>query len=286
MGPFLGLQARAVCGHCLKVQTQKEIQVMSASKPYARLAEVWDQMGQDEHSKRMVEYVLDIFDKAKFSPESGLDLCCGTGTAIKMLTEQGIDMAGVDGSAEMLNAAHRKLRGTGADLYHQILPKLKVQRRKPPRKMRTFDFVVSFYDSLNYLETARKLGETFKAVNKHLNPKGYFIFDMNTAKALSTIWDSQIHAEVRDDLVWVFRNQYNAKRGSATVKATFFVNKGKRWERFDEDHTEYAYSNTHIRTLLRQAGFKVEGIYRCYTMRKASRDTERICVVARKSSKK
>jgi SAM-dependent methyltransferase len=259
---------------------------MSGSKPYSRLAEVWDQMGQDEHSRRMVDYVLQIFDKARFKPDSGLDLCCGTGTAIELLSERGFDMAGVDGSAEMLNAAHRKLRGSGADLYHQVLPRLKIQMRKTPRKTRTFDFVVSFYDSLNYLDSARKLGETFKAVQQHLNPGGLFVFDMNTAKALTTIWDSQTHAEVRDDLVWVYRNHYNAKRGSATVRATFFVNKGKRWERFDEDHTEYAYSNTHIRTLLRQAGFKVEGIYNCYTMRKASRETDRICVVARNSGKK
>jgi hypothetical protein len=70
-----------------------------SSPPYDRLAIIWDQMHQDRHSVHMVDYCQKIFERFKIKPETGLDLCCGTGTAIKLLGDLGIRMSGVDMSA-------------------------------------------------------------------------------------------------------------------------------------------------------------------------------------------
>ncbi len=49
---------------------------------YKKFATVYDQMDADLHSKLMVPYCLKILKKFKTNPSEGLDLCCGTGSAI------------------------------------------------------------------------------------------------------------------------------------------------------------------------------------------------------------
>jgi SAM-dependent methyltransferase len=194
-------------------------------------------------------------------------------------------MAGVDRSRPMLTAARKKLKGRNVDLYCQELPRLDIRQRGRTKNSsrRQFDFATSFYDSLNYLLTERALGAAFKAVYRHLRPGGYFIFDMNTPHALRTIWGSPtVHAEVKKDAALVLRNFYHADAKSADCLATFFVKKGRHWERFDEKHTEQGYSDRTIRALLRKAGFQIKGYYRCLSFEKPGGTTNRICAVARR----
>lgn len=255
---------------------------MKASRPYSKLPEVWDKLGQDRHSTAMVKYTMDVFDRFEIKPMTGLDLCCGTGTAIKLFTDRGLIMSGLDGSAPMLAQAAAKLKGRGVRLYHKMLPKFRLLETGNARRTVGFDFVTSFYDSLNYLASEEDLLATFQSVHAHLNDFGWFIFDMNTPEALENIWGGQVYADARDDIAWVWKNEYNGRTRSAMCRTTTFVKKGKLWERIDEDHFERAYSNTTIKKLLRKAGFTVKGIYDCGKFEPADRETLRIAVVARK----
>ena len=255
---------------------------MNRSTPYTQLANVWDDMGQDEHSMKMADYTLKIMRKHKIKATFGLDLCCGTGTAIKLFLDEGFVMAGLDGSPEMLAVAARKLHRRGVRLYQKQLPKFRLLSDNDSRSNVTFDFVTSFYDSLNYLTSTRELGTCFKSVADHLHRGGWFIFDMNTPTALRTIWGGQTYAEARDDIAWVWRNDFNPRTNTALCRTTTFVKEGKLWRRFDEDHYERGYTNTVIRSLLREAGFVVKGFYRCYRFDAPTKSTYRICAVARK----
>ena len=77
---------------------------------YKKFATVYDQMDADLHSKRMVPYCKKILKKFKIKPSSGLDLCCGTGSAILEFEKSGIKMSGLDQSAEMLAIAAKKTK--------------------------------------------------------------------------------------------------------------------------------------------------------------------------------
>ena len=252
--------------------------------PYQKFAEVYDRLEADHFSIRMAEYVLKILDRMGAEPADGLDLCCGTGSAIKIFCDRGMRMTGVDRSGAMLAQARRKLKGRGVTLYRQELPDLDLRLKSAGRATRRrFDLVTSFYDSLNYLLTEKALGAAFKAVCRHLRPGGLFIFDMNTPHALKTIWGSPtVHADVKPDVAFIFRNHYSADARSADCHATFFVRKGKNWVRFDETHTEQGYDDVVIRRLLRKAGFRVAGYYRCFSFERPGRTTDRICAVARR----
>lgn len=46
--------------------------------------------------------------------------------------------------------------------------------------------------------------------------------------------------------------------------------------------SEAGYSNSEIKRLLRETGFRVQGLYNCRTMGRPNRETNRICVIAQK----
>ncbi len=255
---------------------------MKVKNAYSDFATVYDLMGADRHSVQMVAYTMDIIRRFRIHVTSALDLCCGTGTALELFFNHGLQMSGLDGSAAMLAIAARKLRGKKITLYHKQLPKFKLLLTGNSRKSRQFDLITCFYDSLNYMKSPRELGTAFQSVQQHLHPGGWFIFDMNTPTALKTIWGNQVYAEAHENVAWIWKNKYSNKNKSATLQVTFFRRAGKTWSRFDELHVEYGYSNSQIRTLLNKAGFTVKGFYRCFTFQNADRHTNRICVIAQK----
>lgn len=238
-------------------------------------------MGADTHSAKMVEYAFKIFRRFNIRTACGLDLCCGTGTAISLFLDQGLPMSGLDRSAPMLAAAAKKLKGRKVRLYQKSLPKFRILQAGGS-KVRKFDLITCFYDSLNYLKNARELKVTFRSVYNHLNKGGWFIFDMNTPAALKILWGGEVYAGARDDFAWVWSNSYHEKTMSATCRATFFVKREKLWERFDETHIERAYDNKTVLRLLREVGFQVKGLYRCFSFEKPKKGTYRICGVVTK----
>ena len=252
-------------------------------KPYTRLAEFWDKIGQDRFSARMADYTLQILKRLKFQPRSILDLCCGTGTAALMLAKKGLEVYGLDGSSEMLRLAGNKAKKEKASVtfVHQRLPGFEI-RRKGGLGIKTFDLVTSFYDSLNYLLKEEDLKACFRAVNVHLNPGGLFVFDMNTKEALKYLWGDKIYARCRDDIAWIWQSLFYERASQADLRAVCFVRKGKHWERFEEVHTEKAYPVNTIKSQLHSAGFRVEHIYDCLKFTKPARKAYRIAVVARK----
>ncbi|MDZ4724208.1 MAG: methyltransferase domain-containing protein [candidate division Zixibacteria bacterium] len=265
----------------------KTIKKVSSYAAYSRFADVYDKMGADKHSIAMVDYTMLLLSVFEKDVSTCLDLCCGTGTALKLFDQRGIQMSGLDGSQEMLDRADEKLLGREIPLYCQRLPHVAISELQPRQrnnKVQTarFDLITSFYDALNYLLTEKELLKTFRAVYRHLQADGYFIFDMNTPHALATIWNNTNWSGVKDDIAWFWQNRFDAVTGIATCNTTFFYRQAGSWERFEELHTECAYPNSRIKQLLAVAGFHVRGIYNCFTLERPNNKSTRVCFVARR----
>jgi len=251
-------------------------------KTYGKFATVYDQLGADRFSADMVDYTFKIMRRFKVNATCGLDLCCGTGTALRLFADRRLAMTGLDQSAAMLREARKKLRGKKIKLCCQSLPRFEIRNDKTGRRLQRFDIITCFYDSLNYLQNASQLRAAFRSVYRHLAPGGWFVFDMNTPEALKVLWGSQIWGGVKDDLAWIWRNRYYENECCAECTTTFFIKSGKHWKRFDELHSEKAYDNREVRRWLREAGYTVKGFYRCFSFAKPTARTCRICVVARR----
>jgi len=252
-------------------------------KPYHRFAKVYDQMGADRFSEKMVEYTCRILSRLRDHPKSILDLCCGTGTAAIIFADSGYDVVGLDGSKYMLKMARKKaaFKNLPIKFHHQQLPDFDI---KSGRKRATFDLITCFYDSLNYLLKESELQRCFKTVNDHLNPGGLFIFDMNTFHAFKHIW-SKTYAGCHEGIAWIFESKTDDKKKIAEMTANFFLKKGKHWQNFSEIHRERAYTLTTLKRLLKRSGLAVEKVYRCFRFRQPTQTANRIVVVARKPAR-
>jgi len=253
-------------------------------KPYEKFAYVYDRMGADLHSVKMTDYTFRIIRKFDIEVTDLLDLCCGTGAALKIFHERGYNVCGLDGSAAMLAMAGKKLRGEKIPLIKQSLPRFSIPEKNKSPKTRQFDLVTCYFDSLNYLKNKIELKAVFRSVSRHLRPGGWFVFDMNTPEALKTLWGAQCYAGAEDNLAWIFQNDYNPHKPSAACHVTLFVRENGEWERWEECHTEYGYENPVIKKFLRDSGFIIKGFYTCFTFDNPGKKTTRIAVVARKKT--
>lgn len=255
----------------------------SPLKEYQKFASVYDRMGADSFSIEMVDYTMRIMKRLRKRPETVLDLCCGTGSALQLFHERKLQVTGLDGSAAMLKQARKKLVGTRTTFHCQRLPRFDIFKKsnKGIRRQRTtFDLVTCYYDALNYLLTRKELESSFAAVYKHLNAGGCFVFDMNTPEGLKTIWGDNCWGEARDDLAWIWINKSFPKKDIAECRTTFFIKTGRLWKRFDELHVERGYSDNVIKQSLRKAGFRIRGFYRCLSFNKPTAKTARVCAIA------
>lgn len=251
-------------------------------KIYRKFAGVYDRLNADLFSVEMAQKTFDLIERFDISVETCLDLCCGTGTAVKIFSEAGYQAEGLDGSRDMLRIARQKLKRYQPRLYCQKLPTFKIPEKRGSSRLKKYDLITSFFDSLNYLLTSKDLKRTFRAVSRHLNQDGCFVFDMNTPHALKHMWDDNVHTDLKDDLGIIWRSSYDSLTKSAACYATFFVKDGRHWTRFDETHVEAGYSVAVIRRLLKETGFRVRGLYDCKRMGRPNRETNRICVIAQK----
>lgn len=243
---------------------------------YRRFAGVYDKMGSDRFSKRMFDYTQQILSRLPYCPHAVLDLACGTGTAATLWAESGVAVFGIDGSAHMLTIARKKAKKRRVRVLFSRQPLTSFSVKRP------VDLVSCYFDSLNYLLTVKDLTNCFKCVKRALRPNGYFIFDMNTPEAMKVLWGSQIYGDATADLAWIWKNLFYPKLSQAELKATFFVRRGRVWERFDEVHTERGYRPAEIKKALAAAGLKTVYVYECLEFSRPRRDSCRVAVVAQK----
>ena len=139
---------------------------------YGDFAYCYDIFMDETPYERWSEFLADTLKKEGIEDGLVLDLGCGTGRLTNILSDMGYDMIGVDSSQEMLGVA---AEGKGSrDILYLC------------QDMREFELygtvraVVSVCDCINYITDPKDLLKVFKLVNNYLDPKGIFIFDINT----------------------------------------------------------------------------------------------------------
>lgn len=209
-----------------------------------------------------------------------LDLGCGTGTIGRSLSKKGYEVIGVDASEEMLSIAREKAMEEKLDiLYLQ-------------QDMREFELygtvraIVSICDSLNYILEEEELLQVFRLVNNYLDPKGIFLFDLNTGYKYEELLGENTIAENREDCSFIWENYYEKETGINEYDLTLFL-KGAdgRYDRREETHFQRMYEPEKIKELLEKAGMEVLGVYDGFTDCPPGTDTERLLFLARERGK-
>ena len=170
---------------------------------YTNFAKVYDLFMDNVPYDKWIEQIKDILHKENIFDGLICDLGCGTGTITEGLSNIGYDMIGIDNSYDMLDIAMEKKYASGNDILYLC------------QDMREFELygtvraVISRCDSLNYIQSLSELKEVFSLVNNYLDPKGVFIFDMNTIHKYQDILGENTFAEVREQASCIWENTYD-----------------------------------------------------------------------------
>lgn len=181
-----------------------------------------------------------------------LDLCCGAGSLLQFVCEEGFSAVGVDSSSHQLNYA--KQNAPDAKLFEGDVRKLSLPQ--------TFDVITCMFDSLNYLTLKRDLEKVFCRVRSHLNQHGLFAFDMNTFHGLQDQWCSTTATQDENSTI-IVETSFNRNRALGRCLITGFLKDGDCYRKFQEEHIERGYKVCAIDALLGKTGYvfkKFDGV--------------------------
>lgn len=247
---------------------------------YGGFAAVYDAFMDNVPYEEWADYLTGLL--ADYGVREGivLDLGCGTGSLTELLARRGFDMIGVDVSEEMLQVAMEKRAESGLDILYLL------------QDMREFELygtvaaVVSLCDSMNYLTSYDDLVKVLKLVNNYLDPRGVFIFDLNTIHKYRDEIGEETIAESREDAGFIWENYFDEDSRINEYDLTLFVREdGDLYRRYDETHFQRAYEPAEIRQAAEAAGMEFVTVYDAFTREEPREDSERIYVVLRERGK-
>lgn len=189
----------------------------------------------------------------EFGPKTLLDLACGGGEFAIAQAKAGRDVTGLDQSTQLLSLAKAEAEASKATVEW-------IQGDMADFSLgKAFDCVTSWFDSLNYLLEVDKLAACFKNVAAHLNPGGYFLFDMNTIYGICVQWQRFPYYVQQEtpDYYEVAENSCDYENNIATMRLVMFEREGRNWKRYEESHRERGYAIDDILLLLNAAGLEV-----------------------------
>ncbi|MBE6778957.1 MAG: class I SAM-dependent methyltransferase [Ruminococcaceae bacterium] len=222
---------------------------------YGAFAAFYDALTEDVDYAAWAEYLLEVFSRHGGTANQLLDLACGSGSLSLELSSRGVDVIGVDGSADMLAIAREKSAEAGEDVLFLC------QDMRELDLYGTVDGAVCLLDSLSHILDTADLSEIFRRLGLFIAPGGLLIFDVNTPhKHAVTLGDNAFVYELPEFLC-VWRNRYSSSNGEVSMQLDFFLEEDGTYQRYTDEVRERAYAMTTWKRLLTEAGFDLEAVY-------------------------
>ena len=242
---------------------------------YTGLAACYDRLIDQAIYDRFCGRICVLLRKNGIHDGLVLELCCGTGTLARKLTQQGYELICCDVSPDMLNVAREKC----ADL--EVPPVWICQEAAQLDLYGTVRAVVCCLDSVNYFTDLRELKEVFRRVSLFLEPGGLFLFDVKSRQMFKELAGT-CSIQEEEGLFCTWQYGFDSRSGYAQHQVDLFRQEGENYTRFTEWHDQRAYSVETLTDALTRAGMKVKGIYADYTAKKAADETGRLLFSAQK----
>lgn len=235
---------------------------------YTSLAKFWDSLtGAD--SAVWADYLQKRFGAGV---KSVFEIACGTGSLAIELAQRGYDVTASDISPEMLAEASAK------SVNMDNRPLFLCQDMRDMDLYGTCDAAFCCLDGINYLSGTEDLRKTFGRLKYFINPGGLFIFDINTAVKFRAL-NGQAFTDECEGLFCVWQTEYNEKSRQCSYFVDLFIEKNEKnglWERFSEEHTEFAFKVEEITAALLDNGFGRVEIFGELSENPPEKDEERI----------
>ena len=248
---------------------------------YTSFARVYDLFMDNVPYEEWSEYIISLLTEAGIKDGLVADLGCGTGKMTRLLSKAGYDMIGIDNSGEMLEIAreHQYEEDDGILYLLQYMREFGLYG--------TVRAVISICDSMNYLLEEADLLTVFKLVNNYLDPKGLFIFDLNTRYKYEILLGETTISENREEGSFIWDNYFDEEEGINQYDLTLFIREeGDLYRKYEETHFQRVYELETVKRLLKEAGLMFVAAYDAFTKEPVREDSERIYIIAREQEKK
>ncbi len=263
---------------------------------YKSFAQVYDLFMDNVPYEEWNSYLVGLLKELGVAEGLVVDLGCGTGKMTRLLAEAGYDMIGIDNSEDMLAVAREAQMSVVADATESEQPEDTMTGERQIlyllQDMREFELygtvaaVVSICDSMNYILEEEDLLQVFKLVNNYLDPKGVFIFDLNTRYKYEELLGEVTISENREEGSFIWDNFFDEEEDINQYDLTLFIREeGDLYRKYEETHFQKVYELETVKRLLKEAGLEFVAAYDAFTKEPVKPDSERIYVVARECQK-
>ncbi|SFP20047.1 class I SAM-dependent DNA methyltransferase [Salibacterium halotolerans] len=245
---------------------------------YAGFAQVYDHLMEEAPYDDWIRWVSGLLNMEDSRPDSILDAGCGTGTILLDLLENGYDVQGLDASVDMLHVAEQKIKSRGftPSFYHEDMRSFRLPK--------TYDAVISFCDSLNYVIEETDLHRTFTAFYEHLNDGGNLVFDVHSTGYVKEVLQDFSFADAAGDAAYIWNVIPTNREAEVQHDLSLFIHRGgSTYERFDERHLQRTFPISTYCDVLEACGFEICGIYGDFTWNAPQEDADRIFFHAKKA---
>lgn len=245
---------------------------------YQHMAYIYDKFMSDAPYESWTSFAEKMFERADGQIRQIADLGCGTGEITSRLAKQGYSLVGIDNSSEMLSHAEQKA-------FDQ---KLEIQWIQQDLRclegLNNFDAAISFCDVINYITTPGEVKSVFQNVFNLLNDQGLFLFDVHSLFHVENNMVNHTFADVTDETSYIWFCEQGEETGDMYHDLTFFVSENNHYIKFSESHFQKVFSIDLYKKLLKESGFKINGVYSDFKIdkNKLSPTSERIFFVAEK----
>ena len=217
------------------------------SAAYMNLAKWFEYLNDDCDYENWSQYLISRLNG--FALQTGLDVGCGGGWFTRAFAKKGYIMTGLDISPEMLDFAQKTAlkEGVRGEYIFGDITKIKLPRR--------YDFVTAVNDCVNYIPKPR-LSAAFKRISSALNKGGVFLFDISSPRKFREKIANTVCVDDRDEVTYMSFNR--EETDGVTMEVTLFArNEDGLYQRLDETHRQYTYTEQEIVTALEANGFEV-----------------------------
>ena len=220
---------------------------------FSEYSNYYDLYYADKDYAAEADFVLELASRFGANPQTLLDMGCGTGRHLEEFVKQGLKCDGFDLSSEMLSQAKERLGGSGVTLQKGNLVDFENHKQ--------YDLVIAMFAVMGYLPDNERLLAGLRTAQKHLNPKGVFIFDGWFGPAALAQKPEKRRHEYEDGQNTVVRKvtpSLDPVRQTVTVHYDISVNRnGKIIKQIQEDHVMRFMFIQEMAILTQSAGLKL-----------------------------
>ena len=245
---------------------------------YHSFSYFYDSLTRNIDYKKRAEYFDMLIKKHGGRKNLLLDLACGTGSLSEEMSIMGYDVIGVDSSEEMLNAAIEKKIESGLNIQYLCQDMTKLDM------FGTIDVTICALDSLNHLPNLEAIEQTVQRVSLFCEPRGLFIFDINTPYKHRNILGNNTFVYDTENVYCVWQNTYHAKEDNRVDMVLDFFERQENglYSRYEDEFSEIAFEEIVIDGILLKCGFEIVGKYDYDSVLPPKKDSEKLVYVARK----